>query len=152
MRLDGEDDFMFCVFRRNLKIDQKTGLLTALRSLVHHQIKNVESRWWRLVPKPAPERRSVEGGEAAPPAEPVARWAAPLNTSLFIPKGSRETGRTHPRRDDRDRQVAAVQEEGQHQEVDVAPVAGQQDHWVLLDGSLQLEGKGPTQRSRFPHS
>lgn len=44
--------------------------------------------------------------------------------------------RTHPCCDHRHGQVIVVEDKGQHEEVDVAPVAGQQDHGVLLDRSL----------------
>lgn len=142
-----------CVFH-SLKMQQKADLFTDLRSLVCRHMRNANrggvNPFPNLHQRAGPWRGAGWGAASTPPEKPSACGAAALRTSLSAAKGRGETGRTHPRRDDRDRQVAAVQEEGQHQEVDVAPVAGQQDHRVLLDGSLQLQGKGQAQRSRPP--
>lgn len=99
------------VFHHNSKTHRNADLLTALQSLVRHRTKAVESRRCPLVPKPAPERGAMEGTRAG--RRGGARGgAAPLSASLSVTKGSRGPGRTHPRRDDRDGQVAAVQQEG----------------------------------------
>jgi hypothetical protein len=56
--------------------------------------------------------------------------------SLHREKHGRRRRLTHSCCDHWHRQVIAVENEGQHEEVNVAAVTGQQDHRVLLDSAL----------------
>lgn len=55
---------------------------------------------------------------------------------------------THASGDDRQSQVVGVHDVRHQQEVHVAAVTGQQNHWVLLDGLLQLEAAHNVQSVR----